>query len=968
MLALLPKRFSILLVLIGVLFLSGCETPPAKPGKADNGGSYYPSKATEDLDVRVLPWGVVAGRMNAYTRRRHVPESAIGRELFVENFDQVPPQQIPGWRVVGPVELKPVLLEFEQGFELRSPEQTLATCGIERPVEASLLAGHKVRVELRLTCQSVQQEKALEGIDFFIRVEDVRGDEYSLPLPIHAAQTPGWETQCWWLRFEEDLSAISFCLHARRGNSRIILDRLRVVEADLSLRQLLRRPLKEAEKVQTALNAVIGGDFEAGCSGFYTSAISRWPNGEKMVVPLNWEFAGEGVSGERSLRIHLAEETGRVVFGPLDLQPLAHGRYEQGIWFHLYFHARCERPTSVTVMLHIPSRIVGRATFQLSRNWQPYSQRFFVTASSYEARCDLARAELVFDFTGDGNDPPNHCQLDGVSLADQPLQKSYVQPSPVEVGLLGPVPDPVDLSNLVDVGETVGFGVRLTTEADGLRKLWPVEQPTSAPAQPTTTAPEADKQKSSAQGSLAIDVLDAWDRVVWTRTTTPNLFEQPVYNEMVRLQLPRGYYRVLVSYWTGEPGMSELLSRDVLSLAVISLDDPVPLNNQFGLSLSETNVSTRTTHLGAGWVWAELLANQVKVKPGLYDFSDWQVIARKCRHNSVQLIVGLTLPHSKLLWKLFAEQLVADPHALPIGIMIRPPAIGTDPLANHQAQLSWFRDLLQERQQDVLLMRYFSRGMDVSAMRQSVEQKLADVIAVSCPQKLIPEMNEPQLEKYSDLRLADRRVMDLRVPVQLGGLSEHNVQVIQRLAGPAQRLSDQLDPLVSASRMVRAMLIRKLAGAELACCDATALSPVRSLYDDGTRRLHEPDMTPRPAIVAFDLMAELLNDATLMRWIDYPDGSRILYYRKNDGRAVAAIWRLYGLSMTPIALPALPDDFRVMDCFGLPESLQARAQKSIIEANEIVRYIVVPKGQQQVMENALNEAKLDYGHEETDDR
>jgi hypothetical protein len=72
--------------------------------------------------------------------------------------------------------------------------------------------------------------------------------------------------------------------------------------------------------------------------------------------------------------------------------------------------------------------------------------------------------------------------------------------------------------------------------------------------------------------------------------------------------------------------------------------------------------------------------------------------------------------------------------------------------------------------------------------------------------------------------------------------------------------------------------------------------------------------------------------------------------------------------MSRIAFPAFPEDFQVMDCFGLPEPLQTQGEKTIVEINEIVRYIVAPQGQKQVLRQALNEAKLNYDMAEDADR
>jgi hypothetical protein len=196
-----------------------------------------------------------------------------------------------------------------------------------------------------------------------------------------------------------------------------------------------------------------------------------------------------------------------------------------------------------------------------------------------------------------------------------------------------------------------------------------------------------------------------------------------------------------------------------------------------------------------------------------------------------------------------------------------------------------------------------------------------------------------------------------------------------------QLLRPPVDPVRSASRMVRAMLIRAVAGASMVCAEAVALAPPRSVYDDDHAWLHEADLSPRPALVAFDLAAELLNNASLARWIDLPGSGRVLYFEKDDGRAVAAMWRPYGLSPTRLRLPALPASALALDCVGravalaaevadapeLPPSLSELRRtgwrrsdgRQIIEINEFVRYLIVPADQRETLRQALDQVAIE---------
>jgi hypothetical protein len=154
------------------------------------------------------------------------------------------------------------------------------------------------------------------------------------------------------------------------------------------------------------------------------------------------------------------------------------------------------------------------------------------------------------------------------------------------------------------------------------------------------------------------------------------------------------------------------------------------------------------------------------------------------------------------------------------------------------------------------------------------------------------------------------------------------------------------------------MLIRSLAGANGVCCGAVALAPIRSIFDPDERRFHDEHYAPRVALVAYELMTFLLNDATLTRWVDQPGGSRVLFYRKDDGSAVAVIWRPFGLSPTRLAFDNLPDAVRVIDGVGSDIAPVTEAGTRIIEANEMVRYLIAPADQAASLEAAVRNVRL----------
>ncbi len=932
---------------LAAVLSAGCEAPPAA-GPSLAGGLMYPDAPAEVRDLRQSNWLPVTGRMSAYARKRHLPPAITPRTLFVEEFEGVSEQQIIGWRVIGSAMVSPVMLDNAKGLELVVPKTATGRCGLEKNLDTTPLAGREVRLDLRFACRSARRVDALEKITFALRARDRDGRDYEIPLPIAADITPGWETQSWWLRFEPELSSLTICLYGESPGAMLTVDRIVLTEANTvfqgtpSMAELTRRQAAAA-----VVNVVRGGDFEVGSSGFYGCRLGRWPNGEERAAPLRWAFDGDSVSGDKSLLIYLQDEIARVVFGPLNLNRLAMATAEAGNWYHLSFHAQSERPVKLSVVLRTRGRILGRSVFEISAGWRRYTGRFYATAQSFEQVCELSSAELVFDFAGAGANESELCRLDAVCLTNTPVETAYVRASPVELGLIGPSADVADLINLVNEGEAVGFGIRIIKDA--YQKNLAGQATTTSPAS-QGTADEPEPAGSAAPvGQLALDILDAWDRVVWTRTSSPQVPAGVPHDENISLSLPRGFYRIWATLWDGEPGLSTILSQSTLSIAVISLYDPVPLNNVFGLAADQVNLSLRTTQLGAGWVYMEMPANRLRVTSNEYDFTIWQNIGGLSRMANLQLVAGLTLPRSRPVWEWFVRQMLVNYEAPLMAVALAPPAISAQPGEEFDEQLSWLRGLLTEKFPGAMLIRY--QTLDAGAALPA--HAAGDVMAVSSFPTAIPEKSEPVLGSLRST-MGNAKLANLTVPVRLGGYTLQTMQAVEAAAPVMQRLVDAVDPLRSASRMVRSILIQSVAGIRFVGCDAVALSPCRSLYDDSHRRLHEPDYSPRPALVAFARMSSLLNDATLRRWIDLPGGGRLLYYEKDDGRAVVAAWRPFGLMPERLRLAGVGDSVQVLDCMGGVEPVVYEGDLRIIEINEIVRYIVAPAEQRAALVKALD--------------
>jgi len=959
------QSFRALALAVAAAHLAGCAAPPeggaAPDGLSEGGPLLEPRNVTTLRESMFTDWLPEVGRMNASTRRRHLPPLSGWATVLAEEFDGASATVVPGWRIVGFPTLRPVRLDGTRGLELRGPVDMRVPCGFERDLDPALLAGRDARLDLRLTCRSFLRADALEGIRISLLARDRAGRSSVLTIPMERGVSPGWEWQRVWLRFRPDLEAARLRIWAERPGAVLTLDAVYLSAIDpLAHDKSQPAPLPRRNVAGQPLNLVAGGDFETGSTRFFTSATAHWPDGKDRTVPLSWHLADDAVVGANALVLSVADAVGRVGFGPLDLSRGPGAASGGPQTWHLSFYARAARPALMTVSLRTRSQRLGRVTYELATGWQRFTGRFRVVSRSFRERLESASAELIFEFAGDEAPEANECRLDAVVLAGAPIKSRYVRPAPVEVGLLGPAPDPADLSHLLDEQDAVSFTVRLVGDVRAFRK-----------ATAAASKPADEDGEGFPVGQLAVDVLDAWDRVVWSRTRPAVLPVGGVHNERVRLKLPRGYYRILATLWKGEPGESPRISRAALPLATLSLLDPVPSGNLFGLSSDDGNVSLLTTHLGAGWVRIVLPVRQLQVGPGIWDFSAWGALMGRCRQGRIEVVVDVELPQGPAARRSFVKAWLAERTLRPIGVVVRPPVIATRPAQEYLDQLNWLHQIFAPQMPGIRVVRELSVPGDAQdAALSGVPGSGEWVWGIASRETSLPEESEDYLDQIRRRRSPTTCVWDLGVPVRLGGMPEANLwpyrvagaqtigsaasSVIEQLAGP-------LDPVRSASRMVRAILIRALAGAEMVCCEANALSPVRSIHDDDHRRLHERDLSPRVALVAFDLAAQLLNDATLERWIDVPGGARVLLFAKDDGRAVAALWRPFGLAPTRLRFEDLPDSVRVIDCVGSAEPTVVENGRRIIEANEIVRYLIAPADQRAALRRSLDTVRVVLG-------
>ncbi len=913
----------------------GKMTPTTRPaGESRAGWETVPGAPPIGRD-----WLPIVGRTTDDLRRRHGLDALRETLVLDETFDAVTSSLVPGWEISGFPSLRRVTLEEATGLELRAPADVTAACGVERRLNAQMLAGRDVRVDVRLTCRSFIRAEAMRNVRVVLAGRDQSGRSCEVALPLEIGVSPGWEWQHFWLRCKPELSDVGLRITATAPGAAVTLDAIRMAAAP---------PFGQATSDSSAgaRNLVSDGDFETGGGHFFASGAVRWPNGDERSVPLSWQINHDSALGGNTLNLSLIQAAGRVGFGPLDLSAVQPGTRKR---LFLGFMAQASRPTTVVASLRTRTKTLGRVTYPLTNAWERFAGAFEVQADSFDQRHELAGSELVFEFTGDDSPEPNACGLDAVVLQDKPVTPRYVPSSMLEIGLTGPAPDSTDVRNLFDVQEPISLSLRV------------VGGPPSGLTALGNAPPSRDFR-----AQLALDVVDVWDGRVATQTRSVAVPTGGLYTERIELGvLPRGYYRILATLWEGAPGRSSLIAQTSMPLAVISLRDPVPTMGYFGLSSWDGNVSMRTTQLGSAWVRMEVPSGRCRLPDGQWDVSMWQALVGECQHAQVEVVADVDLPATPEGRRSFVEEWLLDSTLPPAGIIVRPPVIGLRSGRDYLLQLEEVRRLVSTKWPTLHVVEDLSFLDGLPNGTTPADGGAAPIVwGLGGRDSRLPEAREGYLEAIGRRRPSGTAVWELGAAAHLGGMPRLGQRWLVRPAEPQTTdpivlLEPPADPVLSASRLVRSLLIRTLAGASMVCSEATALAPPRSIQDEDRTWLHERDLSPRAAVVAFDLAAELLNNATPIRWIDLPGGARVLYFEKDDGRAVAAFWRPNGLAATRVGLTDLPASTVAMDCLGLPADLASEGNRRVLDVNEIVRYLVVTADQRETFRQILDQLAIE---------
>jgi hypothetical protein len=943
---------------LGVIAVAvgGCLAPPRQmtgPMIDRGGGQLIPPDAREPAYAPAAAWSPRFGRMGTYLRSRHTEMSEVlaaegpGQTLLAEHFETFRADAPEPWQVLGKPIMR-ILREPERGgyLELEAPPGP-GLDGIQREIAGDRVRGQVVRVRVltQLTSAARARRFGAPQMRWIVRTADGRKHTFSLPLIGRAS--PGWEPQEFLTYFDTTvrrvwLQVVHVNSSAACGFDDIIVD---LLPADQFIWAASPgagggEATSRASGPTTTANLVLNGNFEVGPKGFSVWAQRDWPGRGRYVAPQLWYFDSDAAIGQVSLEVPSAGATANVTLGPFDLA--RRGTAERPAErYHLSFWAKASTPTDLEVDWRILGMPPNTQRFLIDTEWARYRHVYLTPVavlSASQSQGRPATAELTFRMAGPAEKDYVTYWLDGVTFSASRVSEPFSSPTPIEVGVFGPAPDPTDVGELLQLGEPAAFAVRLVN-----------------------------CEKAAYSGTVAIDLIDALDRPVWTKTARPYVDADSTWNDQVVLTLPRGYYRVKVTAWSEAIGSSSILSQDERALAVIDLEDPVPRAGYFGLAADAGSLSARTAQLGSGWVtmpldaaWRQSGTNAAKGG----EFEGWREATEYCDAQGLNVVAKLSgLPREadrrRTFYRSWLDARGAYVSAAYLDwAEVSQVAAGASAVTPETAR-AWL-GIPQGGPPAVVLgisgeegpVPVTSRPTTASAAKQASRptsaptanaSAMSDGFAFRCfAGAMMPEAAEPQLEQFGRRRqaMATAGWWDLSVAGAAGSAYAHRVHIATDSAAPVAVQMPESDPALSASCLVRAMLIRYLANADYACASVHAHRAFNSLIDVPDDCFNEYDQSPRPALAAWDWMTMLLNDAVPVRWYDKPSDARALAFEGRNGQIVVAVWRPFGRTAQRLVLKGLAKRANVYDLFGRGEPGSNVGGDLVVRVDQLVRYIV----------------------------
>jgi hypothetical protein len=908
----------------------GCEEPGPRSTTRPSSrpfGPPVPEASAGSTSVRPddRSWRPGAGRLDETLVRRHglappvIRQAGLGQTILWETFAAAEGNTVPGWNAFG----QPLVVirndPIQGRYLLLSGSVRDGQHGIERRLPAADIAGRVVRIQAKTYQPNPAPTDKLTLPR--VRLEWREGDKQGQAVvPLQPYLSPGWETCETRAAIPGGIREIKVVISNDSPAPSLGLDDVLVERLD---------PLIECRVAGTFSlqeNLIAGGDFEVGQRNFSVSGDRRvFPRGAMRAVAQAWSFDETTAAvGKRSLRIPLDQDEFRVAFGWVRVQP--------GRDYVVSLHAKSD----IKMVL-----CVGVVEYPGSFRFEYFAidDHFRRMALTVPTRPDLPWSALAVAIRSSNQakdayakDPNHFLWLDGVSLTPGEPRSKYDPPAAVEVGIVGPDPDPVDIGGLIQIGKPVELAVRL-----------------------------ANYQPMAYEGQLAVDLVDAFDRPAGFQQTYRVRGDsgKTVEQKIGPLNLPRGYYKLLATAWPVRIGEGQPLSTSERAFAVVNLADAVPTGNYFGMTVETPRMSRRITQLGAGWVWLKASRQWCQTPAGDLDWTWHQDLVKKARDQRLEVLADLAWdmgegrpPEPGDAWRKVCyefAQASKDKEVLALGVLDRPNLAGLTPgkylelMGQASAEFRRANDkaAVVAPVQGVANPDRFAWLKD--AMKGGLDRS-ADIVGVRFPPTDLPEDLEPALEEIRSWRKT--YPFKQYIDVGVGGLIPSAYLHVPNLYGydpaiPGQG-PDVEDPVLQAARLVRALAIRQFAMIDRAAWWVESHRPPDILRPTFDPQCHEYDNAPRPVLAAFDYMAETLNPTSLTEWIDLPQQVRALCFEHPGGEMVVLLWRPFGLSLRPVVLKGLAGKVKVTDLFGRHEDHPTQGGDLLVLVNEAVRYVLVP--------------------------
>lgn len=934
---------------LSVLLAAGCVEPnaPASSGRdGDLAGFAIAPDAREPAYMPSAQWDPLHGRLGAYLRQRHIAPGGAAQDaddlrLFAERFESLSPSNPAPWVVIGHPTLR-IATEGGSGrYLMLSAEPVEGVHGIERELHPDNVRGRLIRVRLRTLLTSAARVRHFGAPQLRWAVLTTSGQMQIVRLPLRSRASPDWETQEFLTWFNRDVAQVWLQIVHVNSSTPCGFDDVLVEQAAPAQFEWLARPAPEPAiatspppPVTTAANLLRNGGFEAGPSGVLVWAEADWPGRGHYATACPWTIVDGGATGRRALAVVAEGAPAHVVLGPFDLAPRAPAARPSDRYY-LRFFAKASRPVEVEAIWRIAGMEPRSQTMRIGADWQPY-RGLFLTPIELLHSAAPATAELEFRVSPDGGADPYTFWLDGVSFGATEPGEKFDPPSSVEVGVIG-ASNPTDLGDLFDLGEPANLTVRVVNYAD-----------------------------ASYTGTIAADLVDAFDRPVWSRSMRPLVGPAAIWEERWTRTLPRGHYRLKVTAWSATAGSSSIVAQDERAFAVVNLTDGVPRRAYFGLSADAGRLSARTTQLGTGWVSMPFDVRW-SFAAGGDEFAGWKRATQAATPQEVDVVACLEglLADGQLRNELVRRWLaVGGDRVMAMRVDAKAAGGGADVAATPDAVRR--RLGLAGRESPAVVVEASPRTLrDVTTTAPTslpapaaTQPVLRDGYSFHCVATDVPESAEEQFDRWRRVRIEStgQSAWDLFVPGDTGSAYAHRPSTAPATEPLIVVQAEPVDPVVSASRLVRSMVLSYFSGADFACSTVCAFRPYTSFLESASDCLNEYDHAPRPALVAWDWMAELLNTATPRRWYDMPFDVRALAFDRADGGVVIAIWRPYGHAQQVVTLAGRAAKAQVYDVFGRPEPGVVRGADLVVPVDEVLRYIVVSGAERDGVLSALETA------------